>query len=50
MAAIEDEGEIILVAADHDIKDAYTCVPIKEETDYIFLDDGIESNEEKESE
>jgi hypothetical protein len=49
-AAIEDEGEIILVAADHDVKDAYTCVPIKEETDYIFLDDGIESNEEEESE
>ena len=33
-AAIEDEGEIILVAANHDVKDAYTCVPIKEETDY----------------
>jgi hypothetical protein len=50
MAAIEDEGEIILVAADHDIKDAYTCVPIQEETDYIFLNDGIESNKEEESE
>jgi hypothetical protein len=43
--AIEDEGEIILVAANHDVKDAYTCAPIKEETDYIFLDDGIESKE-----
>ncbi len=49
-AAIEDEGEIILVAANHDIKDAYTCVPIKEETDYIFLDDRIDSNKEVESE
>jgi hypothetical protein len=49
MAAIEDEGEIILVAADHDANDAYTCVPIKEETDYIFLDDGIKSDKEEES-
>jgi hypothetical protein len=34
----------------HDVKDAYTCVLIKDETDYIFLVDGIESDKKEESE
>jgi hypothetical protein len=32
-----------------DVKDAYVCVPIEEESNYIFLDNYIESNEDKES-
>ncbi len=32
-----------------DVKDAYVCVPVEEESNYIFLNSYIESDEDKES-
>jgi hypothetical protein len=32
-----------------DVKDAYVCVPVEEESNYIFLDSHNKSNEDKES-
>ncbi len=56
-AAVVIEEEIILGIVElekHsvstiDAKDAYVCVPVEEESNYIYLDSYIESNEDKES-
>jgi hypothetical protein len=56
-AAVAIEEEIILGIVESekhpvntiDVKDAYVCVPIEEESNYIFLDNYIESNVDEES-
>jgi hypothetical protein len=56
-AAVAIEEEIILgivklekhPVSTIDVKDAYVCVPVEEESNYIFLNSYIESNEDKES-
>ncbi len=56
-AAVAIKEEIILGIVESekhsvstiDVKDAYVCVPVEEESNYIFLGSYIESNEDKES-
>jgi hypothetical protein len=56
-AAVAIEEEIILGIVQSekhpvstiDVKDAYVCVPVEEESNYIFLDSYIKSNEDEES-
>jgi hypothetical protein len=56
-AAVAIKEEIILGIVESekhpvstiDVKDAYVCVPVEEESNYIFLHSYIESNEDKES-
>ncbi len=56
-AAVAIEEEIILgivelekhLVSTIDVKDAYVCVPVEEESNYIFLGIYIESNEDKKS-
>jgi hypothetical protein len=56
-AAVAIEEEIILGIVESekhpvstiDVKDAYVCVPVEEENNYLFLDSYIETDEDKES-
>jgi hypothetical protein len=56
-AAVAIKEEIILGIVESekhsvsriDVKDAYVCAPVEEESNYIFLDSYNESNQDKES-